>query len=45
MKRYIYIILAVISLVACEKNDINKIWEQLRDHEARIQKLEALRVI
>ena len=42
MKRYIYIILAVISLVACEKNDINKIWEQLRDHEARIQKLEAL---
>ncbi len=42
MKRYIYIILAVISLVACEKNDINKIWEQLRDHEERIQKLEAL---
>ena len=42
MKRYIYIILAVISLVACEKNDINKIWEQLRDHEERIQRLETL---
>ena len=43
MKRFAYIILAAIAtLVSCNTYDYESILEQLRDHESRIQKLEAL---
>ena len=43
MKRFAYIILAAIStIVSCSTYDHEAILEQLRDHEQRIQKLEAL---
>ena len=43
MRRLIYITIATISvLVSCSTFDHSAILEQLRDHEERIQKLEAL---
>lgn len=40
MKRILYIILVFASLVvSCQHEDI---WNELRDHEARIQKLELM---
>ena len=43
MKRFAYIILAAITaLLSCNTYDHEAILEQLRDHEERIQKLEAL---
>ena len=43
MKRFAYIILTAIAiLVSCSTYDHEAILEQLRDHEERIQKLEAL---
>ena len=41
MKRFAYIILAAIAtLVSC--TNLDEVWAELRDHEERIQKLEAL---
>ena len=41
MKRFAYIILtAVTTLVSC--TNLDEIWAELRDHEERIQRLEAL---
>ena len=43
MKKYILLLLSVITtLISCSTFDHKVIWEQLRDHEERIQKLEAL---
>ena len=41
MKRFAYIILAaIVTLVSC--TNLDEVWAELRDHEERIQKLEAL---
>ena len=41
MKRFAYIILAAIAtLVSC--TNLDEVWAELREHEERIQKLEAL---
>ena len=40
MKKIITIALTFLSLVSC--TNLDEIWNELRDHEERIQKLEAL---
>ena len=42
MKKYIYLMIALVLFGACEQYDDSKIWETLQDHEERIQKLETL---
>ena len=43
MKRFLSILLlSAIAFIACEKFDDSKIWDELRDHESRITKLEEL---
>ena len=40
MKKVFIIITAIISIISCA--NLDEVWNELRDHEARIQKLEAL---
>ena len=40
MKKVFIIITAIISIISC--TNLDEVWNELRDHEARIQKLEAL---
>ena len=43
MKKHIFLLMAVIAtMVSCAKFDYEAIFEQLRDHEERIQKLETM---
>ncbi|MBE6236299.1 MAG: hypothetical protein E7112_08720 [Bacteroidales bacterium] len=42
MKRLTYIIISLLTLLSCSTFDHTEILEQLRDHEERIQELEAL---
>ena len=40
MKKVLIIITAIISIISC--TNLDEVWNELRDHEERIQKLEAL---
>ena len=40
MKKVFIIITAIISIISCA--NLDEVWNELRDHEARIQKLEAV---
>lgn len=40
MKKVFIIITAIISIISCA--NLDEVWNELRDHEERIQKLEAL---
>lgn len=40
MKKVFIIITAIISIISC--TNLDEVWNELRDHEERIQKLEAL---
>ena len=40
MKKVFIIITAIISIISC--TNLDEVWNDLRDHEERIQKLEAL---
>ena len=43
MRRFLYIVLAAtISFSSCQRNDLDNVWEELREHEERIEELEAL---
>jgi hypothetical protein len=43
MKKLLFFVLALVGvLVACNKYDDTKVWEELNDHEARISSLEKL---
>lgn len=41
MRRLLYILTAIFSLVSCSTFDHSAIWDELREHEERIEKLEA----
>ena len=41
MRRLLYILEAIFSLVSCSTFDHSAIWDELREHEERIEKLEA----
>lgn len=41
MRRLLYILAAIFSLVSCSTFDHSAIWDELREHEERIEKLEA----
>ena len=41
MRRLLYILAAIFSLVSCSTFDHSAIWDELRDHEERIEALEA----
>ena len=40
MKKVFIIITAIISIISC--TNLDEVWNELRDHEERIQKLETL---
>ena len=40
MKKVLIIITAIISIISC--TNLDEVWNELRDHEERIQRLEAL---
>ena len=40
MKKVFIIITAIISIISC--TNLDEVWNELRDHEERIQRLEAL---
>lgn len=42
MKKILFVVLALASVVSCSKFDDSSIWEELRSHEERILRLETL---
>ena len=40
MKKFAVIIITLLSAISC--TNLDEVWEELRDHEERIHKLEAL---